>query len=161
MRHAIERTSKQGYIEEIESSSMRYKIERCVLVLELDRPFAQRSSMPKVPKRRFQCHFPPLSNRSIFRGEALLTGIPLATRTAFSFEEEPAPQRSLPSAGDRSSRKLIPKPPGEVSRLSRGGYNLGETLGWSKEDYGAVRVCLTRFRIQLLSSKASATERLA
>ncbi|KLO05304.1 hypothetical protein SCHPADRAFT_814468, partial [Schizopora paradoxa] len=33
----------------------------------------------------------------------------------------------------------IPKPNGEVSRISRGGYNLEVALGWSKNDYSRVQ----------------------
>lgn len=35
---------------------------------------------------------------------------------------------------------LIPKPPGEVSQLKRGGYSLSKTVGWSDEVYKAVQV---------------------
>jgi hypothetical protein len=34
----------------------------------------------------------------------------------------------------------IPKPRGEVSRISRGGYNLQEALGWPAAEYEETRV---------------------
>jgi hypothetical protein len=33
----------------------------------------------------------------------------------------------------------IPKPPGEVTRLRRGGYSLISTLGWQEEKYDEVQ----------------------
>lgn len=39
-----------------------------------------------------------------------------------------------------STNHLIPKPPGEVGRINRGGYNLQRAAGFHKEDYEAIRV---------------------
>ena len=39
---------------------------------------------------------------------------------------------------------LIPKPRGEVGRLSRGGYNLQSALGWTDSLYSKVLVSETR-----------------
>ncbi len=48
----------------------------------------------------------------------------------------------VPVAGPSCTRKprSIPKPPGEVTRLSRGGYNLREAVDWSKEQFEDIQV---------------------
>jgi len=38
--------------------------------------------------------------------------------------------------------RKIPKPPGELTRLSRGGYSLERALGWDQERYRKVQVSL-------------------
>lgn len=43
---------------------------------------------------------------------------------------------------DSEDDGLIPKPPGEVGRPSRGGYTLKTALGWSEKDYLRVKVCI-------------------
>ncbi|KAJ3898158.1 hypothetical protein F5879DRAFT_927268 [Lentinula edodes] len=50
----------------------------------------------------------------------------------------PGPPPSCYSRPCPSSMK-IPKPPGEVGRPGRGGYNLRKTLGWSRQDYDNVK----------------------
>ncbi|KLO04612.1 hypothetical protein SCHPADRAFT_812803, partial [Schizopora paradoxa] len=96
----------------------------------------------------FQRHFPPLTNRSMFRREPLSMDPPLTSRIEFPFANDEAALRSdltvhIPStSGVATTRKpiaSIPKPHGEVSRLSRGGYNLEEALGWSKVEYTKVQ----------------------
>lgn len=37
-------------------------------------------------------------------------------------------------------RKLIMKPKGDATRVSRGGYNLTEALGWNQKTYDSVLV---------------------
>ncbi|KAJ3831653.1 hypothetical protein F5878DRAFT_549272 [Lentinula raphanica] len=49
--------------------------------------------------------------------------------------------------GSDDEDDLIPKPPGEVGRPNRGGYNLCDALGWPKDEYKVVQV-----RQSLLSS---------
>ncbi|KLO04504.1 hypothetical protein SCHPADRAFT_1003275 [Schizopora paradoxa] len=94
--------------------------------------------MPKTVKRNVLRHFPPLTNRSVFHKEPLSTGIVLASRTEFPLIEASAAS-GFPSVLPSKLRAEIPKPPGEVSRISRGGYNLEEKLGWSKSEYGKVQ----------------------
>ncbi|KAJ3872934.1 hypothetical protein F5051DRAFT_444724 [Lentinula edodes] len=64
-----------------------------------------------------------------------------------SFPEPPSPRLTashptLPPCYERpsASSAKIPKPPGEVGRPGRGGYNLRKILGWSKQDYDNVKV---------------------
>lgn len=45
---------------------------------------------------------------------------------------------------DKDEQKLIMKPPGEVNRPARGGYNLQATLSWDKDVYEEVRVSFLR-----------------
>lgn len=82
----------------------------------------------------------------MFRREPLSTDLLLTSRVEFPFtdEESVLPDSSVRNAaGVVSARKsYIAKPHGEVSRISRGGYNLEEALGWSKADYTAVQVFL-------------------
>ncbi|KAJ4499228.1 hypothetical protein C8R41DRAFT_915444 [Lentinula lateritia] len=64
-----------------------------------------------------------------------------------SFPEPPSPRLTahhptLAPCYERpsASSAKIPKPPGEVGRPGRGGYNLRKILGWSKQDYDNVKV---------------------
>ena len=63
--------------------------------------------------------------------------IPHVVRRAVSVESSDA--SSSLGAGDEGDG-LIPKPQGEVGRPGRGGYNLQEELGWSKQTYFRVNV---------------------
>ncbi|KLO03917.1 hypothetical protein SCHPADRAFT_795801, partial [Schizopora paradoxa] len=87
-----------------------------------------------------QRHFPPLTSRSMFRKEALRIGSPLTWRTIFPFADGVVlcPERTS-SSTPVITKATIPKPHGEVSRLSRGGYNLEEALGWSKNEYATIQ----------------------
>ncbi|KAJ3891175.1 hypothetical protein GG344DRAFT_77160 [Lentinula edodes] len=57
-----------------------------------------------------------------------------ASHLSFLKSTPPCYKRTSPSSAK------IPKPPGEVGRPGRGGYNLRKTLGWSKQDYDDVKV---------------------
>jgi hypothetical protein len=46
---------------------------------------------------------------------------------------------------DQGSASKIPKPPGEVTRLSRGGYSLRKALGWDERLYEEVQVISTNY----------------
>lgn len=48
--------------------------------------------------------------------------------------------RASSFTGTAVAKILIVKPPGEVGRLSRNGYNLEEILNWGKELYTSVQV---------------------
>ncbi|KAH7872789.1 uncharacterized protein C8R40DRAFT_1173185 [Lentinula edodes] len=59
-------------------------------------------------------------------------------QTIASHHLSPGPPPSCYSRPCPSSMK-IPKPPGEVGRPGRGGYNLRKILGWSRQDYDNVK----------------------
>ena len=58
----------------------------------------------------------------------------------------------LMQGSSTTAKILISKPHGEVSRISRGGYNLQEKLGWSATDYEEIRV--STLTANLISLKA-------
>ncbi|KAJ3925376.1 MAG: hypothetical protein NXY57DRAFT_967929 [Lentinula lateritia] len=60
---------------------------------------------------------------------------PQFTASRLSFPESRPSCYKRPSP---SSPKIL-KPPGEVGRPGRGGYNLRKVLGWSKQDYDNVK----------------------
>ncbi|KLO05668.1 hypothetical protein SCHPADRAFT_946722 [Schizopora paradoxa] len=87
--------------------------------------------MPKeTTERLIQRHFAPLTSRSIFRAEIKTKGPLHSSRIVYPLTENLKPE--LP-------KSLTPKPPGEVGRISRNGYNLKEVLGWSKDEYTCVQ----------------------
>ena len=80
--------------------------------------------------------FCPLTINTIFDPERLLY-CPTIT-LAKTFERiKPSPV-DVPVAGP--SRTKIPKPRGDVTRLTRGGYTLAGELGLSREVYQEIRV---------------------
>ncbi|KAJ3804126.1 hypothetical protein F5876DRAFT_83729 [Lentinula aff. lateritia] len=76
-------------------------------------------------------------------------GLPLPSASSFPVISQPTPSYSgqitashhlfpgpPPSCYSRPCPSMkIPKPPGEVGRPGRGGYNLRKILGWSRQDY--------------------------
>lgn len=50
------------------------------------------------------------------------------------------PVKRVVSVVEQVDDGLVPKPPGEVGRPSRGGYNLRDALGWDKDEYKLVMV---------------------
>ena len=90
-------------------------------------------SMPREPlsTHRIKRHYHPPSARARFSPERHLSPsgasarlrFPIETATAAKFDPTSAPQ------------VLIPKPKGEASRLSRGGYNVRKTLQWDDARY--------------------------
>lgn len=100
-------------------------------------------------QRRFLPHFPPGSMRCRF-GPELVSPLPHAMMHVFPMSENdpicgssasPPPSPLTPIT---SSLPLIPKPPGEVSRVGRGGYTLKNVLeqehGWENGLYNKIRV---------------------
>ena len=115
-----------------------------------------------------QRHFPPSTGRAIFGPEQVLVPLPSTLRNQFPREprtcsspgqpfQTSGPLVSLrpPSAALRPSDQStpstqpdaaslmalgIPKPPGEVSRGAKRGYNLQEALEWDASLYAEVRV---------------------
>ncbi|KAG2115432.1 hypothetical protein BD769DRAFT_1322689, partial [Suillus cothurnatus] len=49
----------------------------------------------------------------------------------------------------------IPKPQGEVSRISRGGYNLQEALGWPAAEYEETRAFVSQLAREYLKVNKS------
>jgi len=41
---------------------------------------------------------------------------------------------------DAGSGSIIPKPCGQVSEISKGGYSLTDALGWEEAQYKAIQV---------------------
>ena len=83
-------------------------------------------------------HYCPLTFTTVFLREELLLCPPLTFTRVFIRE---IPRSSAPSVTPSSSRpRKIPKPPGEVTRLNRGGYNLQDKLTVSQACYKAIQV---------------------
>ena len=97
--------------------------------------------------RRFLPHFPPGPMRCEFSPE-LVPSLPHAMMEGFPKSESEA-RYGLPSPLTPTTfpRQLIPKPPGEVSRVGRGGYTLKDLLeeqhGWKNGLYDTIRVFAT------------------
>ena len=103
------------------------------------------SAMPKISSSHwpFHRHFSPLVCQSVFPPERSATPLPLTQHKIFAREDLDLPPAVPP--GSREVRGpqvkvLILKPRGEVSRISRGGYNLHDKLGWPAADYEEIRV---------------------
>ncbi|MDT7543714.1 MAG: hypothetical protein QOE33_3626 [Acidobacteriota bacterium] len=92
----------------------------------------------------------PITLRTAFPADTIPVKTPLALRFVWPVET------AIPDAPEvQHKKKKIPKPQGELSRLSRGGYSLEKALGWEKSLYLQVQVhsiniydaekhCLTR-----------------
>lgn len=101
-------------------------------------------AMPKATKWRYCRHFKPLTIHCEFPPERSYTPPPLTQHRVFSRSSDPssdAAERPTPAALLPIPLSMkIPKPRGEVSRISRGGYNLQEALGWPASEYEETRV---------------------
>lgn len=92
--------------------------------------------------------FCPLTLYTTFDEEMLLTCPPLTLFRVFDIKvaasrraDRGSTPTSGPSAIPKPSSTPIPKPPGEVARPKRGGYNLEQAIQLpSKEDYDSIRV---------------------
>ena len=102
-----------------------------------------------IKHRRFLSHFPPGSMRCRFNPE-LVIPLPHAMMNVFTRSESkttcgPATSPLSPLTPTASLPQLVPKPPGEVSRVGRGGYTLKDVLegqhGWEDGLYDQIRVC--------------------
>jgi hypothetical protein len=117
--------------------------------------------MPRADvQKRIQRYFHPLTSRARFSPERVLLNPALATRyITFGPEtkdlngrnpkgSKPASptlptdifQDDAPALHRVTGDPLIPKPSGEVSRISRDGYNLRKELGWKPDFYTQVQV---------------------
>ncbi|KAJ3848114.1 hypothetical protein EV368DRAFT_86965 [Lentinula lateritia] len=84
--------------------------------------------------RRASILLPPTSSSPERAGPAPPSPWFTASHLSFLKSTPPCYKRTSPSSAK------IPKPPGEVGRPGRGGYNLRKILGWSKQDYDDVKV---------------------
>jgi hypothetical protein len=95
---------------------------------------------------RIQRYFSPLVVRTVFKPELLLTPPPMIWTTKFPYEEygiipdSETQNMQMQNGSDRSSHALIPKPKGDVTRISRQGYNLCDALAWQSELYNEIQV---------------------
>lgn len=100
---------------------------------------SQASQPPQTHSDGIHCY---MDRPTIFVSES-----PRQISTVANRESPGGPSGTLSQAESGSQSGKIPKPPGEVGRPNRGGYNLSVYLGWPKRDYDAVRVgveyCLT------------------
>ena len=116
--------------------------------------------MPKVTSHHwiFHQHFSLLACQSTFPPECAISLLPLTQHKIYAHEElsgsEPqAVEADILLQGSSTMAKiLIFKPCREVSRISRGGYNLQEKLGWSATDYEEIQV--STLTADLISLKA-------
>lgn len=125
-------------------------------------------NMPKVtPHWTFHRHFFPLTCRSKFSPERAITPPPLTQHRIFLREEAEvtAECQSEPvriGSAAPQSKMLILKPRGDVSRISRGGYNLQDKLGWPPNEYEEVRVSMIHvYQIWSLSTQQAFIVHLA
>lgn len=118
--------------------------------------------------RRFLPHFPPGSMRCEFSPE-LVPPLPHAMMKVFprsdsdlTYGSPPSPLSPLTPTG--LPQQLIPKPPGEVSRVGRGGYKLKDLLegrhGWKDGLYDKIRVLITRRHTSIRHTQDLSQERV-
>lgn len=96
---------------------------------------------------RVQHHFSPLTVRTIFKHERFLVSPPTAYNIIYSIEPHTPAHLTIRNlaSGKAKSIPLIPKPPGEVTRLKRGGYNLQDQLQWDEQQYHSVQVSISLY----------------
>ena len=97
----------------------------------------------RAPNSRFQRHFSPLIVRTVFKPEIFLSPPPIAYRVVYSTGVHVP--KEVPGATDPATYTtdpaltIIPKPPGDVTRLKRNGYKLklemAKHLKWTEDDY--------------------------
>ena len=104
----------------------------------IEKPRSLVSQMELVPQRRQQG--PPVrQDRHCLRS----TPYPSMSRIRVAFNIQVNPSDLSQVADDNTGgpdSALIPKPPGEVTRVNRGGYNLDDTLGWAPEILDGLKV---------------------
>jgi len=104
--------------------------------------------MPKASSKWKYCrHFNQLTIHCEFPPERTCTPPPLTQHRVFPRDADSSaldPSQTNPFAAQslvpNPLPSKIPKPRGEVTRISRGGYNLQMTLGWPVADYEETRV---------------------
>ncbi|KAG2091928.1 hypothetical protein BD769DRAFT_1371114 [Suillus cothurnatus] len=103
--------------------------------------------MPKASSKWKYCrHFNQLTIHCEFPPERTCTPPPLTQHRVFPRDADSSaldPSQTNPFAAQslvpNPLPSKIPKPRGEVTRISRGGYNLQMTLGWPVADYEETR----------------------
>jgi hypothetical protein len=99
--------------------------------------------MPRVSvtSYRVQRYYHPLTIHARFSPERVLTPEPMSKDMVFPREHDGCQPRlqGLVDPGPINDDTSIPKPPGEVTRLRRGGYSLISALGWQEERYDEVQ----------------------
>jgi hypothetical protein len=105
--------------------------------------------MPKASKWKYCRHFNQLTIHCEFPPERTCTPPPLTQHRVFPRDADSSALDLNPFAAQSVVPNLlpskIPKPRGEVTRISRGGYNLQMTLGWPASDYEETRVSVLVF----------------
>ncbi len=98
--------------------------------------------MPKVVSpKTVQRHFPPTTNRCVFKPERLIIRSVITSQQVFPLTEDSAGAALAPSfASTSTSQELIAKPAGEVGRPGRNSYSLEDTLKWGKGLYAEIQV---------------------
>ncbi|KAG2362922.1 hypothetical protein BDR07DRAFT_1376194 [Suillus spraguei] len=98
--------------------------------------------MPKVSKWKYCHHFNQLTIHCKFPPEHTCTPPPLTQHRVFSHDADSSVldlAQNNPFAAQSVVPNLlpskIPKPQGEVTCISQGGYNLQMMLGWPASDY--------------------------
>lgn len=104
--------------------------------------------IPAPPQQRsFLPHLPPSLMRYDF-GSELVPRLPHLLRLEFPLETDLTDGISLPPSSSPRALPLIPKPPGEVGRVGRGGYTLKDVLEqqheWEDGLYLKIRVGFTQ-----------------
>jgi hypothetical protein len=104
--------------------------------------------------RRIQRYFHPLSSRARFSPERVLISPTRSTRYTVFGPDNGNPRRpasshigptdifedNAPALFRLPTDDLVSKPNGEVTRISRDGYNLRDQLGWKPDFYSEVQV---------------------
>jgi hypothetical protein len=115
--------------------------------------------LPTMPRsdvaRRIQRYYHPLTSRAVFTPERVLMPPSRATRYVVFRPDTEAPrypdisltnfptdifEDNAPEIFRVPSDPLVRKPSGEVTRISRDGYNLRKELRWRPEFYTEVQV---------------------
>ncbi|KAG1736390.1 uncharacterized protein EDB91DRAFT_1055671 [Suillus paluster] len=116
--------------------------------------------MPKAAKLRYCRHFKPLTIHCEFPPECNYTPPPLTQHQLFS--------RNTDSSTSDAAQPITPvaqlpiplpakilKPRGDISRISRGGYNLQEALGWPASEYEETRAFVSQLACEYLKVNKS------
>ncbi|EJD41723.1 hypothetical protein AURDEDRAFT_169149 [Auricularia subglabra TFB-10046 SS5] len=96
--------------------------------------FASRRALHQEEGGSFTAASPPIASASLHYTPAGVAplGLPLLPPSSFPFP--------------------IPKPPGQVTRLKRGGYSLISALGWDNEQYIRVQKVVHKYALQYLDT---------
>jgi hypothetical protein len=104
--------------------------------------------MPRYATLKIKKHHPPHPLRACFSRERFLTEPEWVMRIMFPPEDK-CQQVAVPGVGcvqppdipPNEGPSVISKPKGEVTRVSRGGYNLEEASKLPHQQYNEIQVC--------------------